>query len=106
MFILKVMLDGVGIRIRIIIIKHERSKLTFSFGKRSSLQAIYVQAIGNKSNGQTIFISCCTEKSIPYLSAIDFSRNMILKIIDSLNVVGLPIVHSSSDAILYEQLVA
>ena len=54
------------------------------------------------SNGRTIFISCCIEESLLYLSAIDFSRNLMWKIVDSLYVVKSPIMCSSSDAILYE----
>ena len=58
------------------------------------------------SNGRTIFISCCIEESLLYLSAIDFSRNLMWKIVDSLYVVKSPIMCSSSDAILYEWQVA
>ena len=55
---------------------------TFSFGNNSLVPAMQVHAIGTKSNGQTNFISCCTEKSFPYLSAIDFNRNMMRKIVN------------------------
>lgn len=88
------------------IIKQNSYKHTFSSGNDTSLQVIHVQAIGIKSNVRTIFISCRTEKSLLYLSAKDFSRNMIWKIVYSLYIVRLPIVCSSSDTILYEWLVA